>query len=124
MSRASRLSEIAKSNEPAFNGTYWWLADPASNTQPAKVADPESHAEELVPVAATHASAQTNGQFAEPRLVNRPQAAQLPVSMATAQLPAPVAESAQTSNGLGSRLGGLREKFLWLGRRSRSVPQE
>jgi hypothetical protein len=120
MSRASRLSEIAKSNEPAFNGTYWWLADAAANPQPAQAADPASPAEELVPVAAGHASAVMNSQHSEPRPASKPQAAPLPAATAAALEPA--AEPAHTS-GLGSRLGGLREKFLWLGRRSRSVPQ-
>ena len=33
MSRARRLSEIAKSNEPAFSGNQWWLADPSAKSE-------------------------------------------------------------------------------------------
>jgi hypothetical protein len=37
MSRARRLSEIAKANQPVFsstNGTQWWLADPSPKNDP------------------------------------------------------------------------------------------
>ena len=57
MSRARRLSEIAKANQPVFsstNGTQWWLADPSSKTEPdpappSKIPDPE-------PAAVAHAA--------------------------------------------------------------------
>jgi hypothetical protein len=47
MSRARRLSEIAKANQPVFdstNGTQWWLADPTPKSDPQPIppsADPE-----------------------------------------------------------------------------------
>lgn len=126
MSRARRLSEIAKSNEPAFNGTYWWLADPSTNPQPGQPSASAAPAEELVPVAVSNAS--VNGKHAEPKPASSLQASPSHANGAAASASTPTAHpTADTSNSSGhltSRLAGLKEKFLWLGRKSRSVPQE
>lgn len=52
MSRASRLAEIAKANQPAFSsesGNHWWLADASPKPEPESAAP----AEVPVPVAAS-----------------------------------------------------------------------
>lgn len=56
MSRARRLSEIAKANQPVFsstNGTQWWLADPSSKPEPEPAPPPGTP--EPQPAAVAHA---------------------------------------------------------------------
>ena len=61
MSRARRLAEIAKANEPVFSGSHWWLADTSSKQEtpspdPAPTAAVEADEHSTVPVlAAAHA---------------------------------------------------------------------
>jgi hypothetical protein len=103
MSRASRLAEIAKANEPAFTGAHWWLADPSAKPDPVQQAAPSvpsgTPAAELVSVAVHNVEAQ--------------------VSIAEA---APVrAVEVENPPILASKMTGFRERFLWLGRRSRGV---
>jgi hypothetical protein len=127
MSRARRLSEIAKSNEPAFTGNYWWLADPSAKTEPtapeAPVAPVEPPEKELVPAGPAHVTASVNGHRPEPQTPSPSPVAPLPVAAAPAPEPAS-AEPAQPATQLASRLGTLKDKLQWLGRKSRSASQD
>jgi hypothetical protein len=125
MSRASRLAEIAKANEPVFSGSHWWLADPSAKAaeppapaSPAEVVEPEENA--AVPLfAASHAS---NGKKAVVA-ISEQKIAQAGVeadSVPMVEEPERII-SEHTTEDLPSRLSGLREKFLWLGRRNRQV---
>jgi hypothetical protein len=125
MSRASRLAEIAKANEPVFSGSHWWLADPSAKpaepqapASPAEASEPEEKA--AVPLFAS--SLASNGKSAvvamsEQRIA---QASVEADSVPMVEEPERII-SERSSEDLPSRLSGLREKFLWLGRRNRQV---
>jgi len=119
MSRARRLAEIAKSNQPAFNGTYWWLADPSG----AHLPQPEPH-EELVPAAAGHAAASAIANPSESACADAHAAPVPPVSAAATVAAPPRSQDNPSASGLPSKLSNLKEKFQWLGRRSRSAGPE
>jgi hypothetical protein len=121
MSRARRLSEIAKANEPVFDstGNQWWLADPSAKKEQPTVSQPESPAvpePEPVAVAASAVALQSGNSH---------------ISSSNGAAPAPVAAQAMrvqaraeeipdpTTPDLPSRLSGFKERFLWLGRKNR-----
>jgi len=148
MSRARRLAEIAKANEPVFSGPHWWLADPSAKPEPAPPAALPEPVPAPEPVRAAAAAPAAGTQLtiievhAPEALENAPQVASVsPVAAplasgalasASAAVPAPLqpANGSKPETGpepernpaeLAKRLGGLREKFLWLGRKSRGV---
>jgi hypothetical protein len=152
MSRARRLSEIAKANQPVFsstNGTQWWLADPSSKSDPQPALPMEEP--EPQPVAARHAAvALQDSKTESPAVQSSTEAVVLfePPELKTAsihfpppelQTPSnhfPQAEPQGPSNGaiptesepaprdLATRLGSLRDRFLSLGRRNRGAEAE
>lgn len=116
MSRARRLAEIAKANEPAFTGAHWWLADPSAKPDPvqqAPASEPSGKPAELVGVA-VHA--------AETAPVRSAEVASFSIQASHSD-PEPVSATEPVQNPpiLASKMTGLREKFLWLGRRNRGA---
>jgi hypothetical protein len=126
MSRARRLAEIAKANQPAFSGTQWWLADPSTGPDPAQ---PEARAGSAASPQPERVAVAANAAVAQLSLVAAPAASsQEPASSAVHAAAPLIASEAATEDepernhsDLATRLIGLKEKFLWLGRKSRSV---
>lgn len=129
MSRAQkRLAEIAKANEPAFSGPQWWLADPSVKSDPppsAPVQQPASAPSHAAPAPEPVRVAESPLTIIEapaPKTVDS-----APVAVAEAVTLAASAPQAQPEAGAGelvTRMSGLKERFLWLGRRSRTLRQE
>ena len=133
MSRARRLAEIAKANQPAFNsdnGTQWWLADPSAKkdpSQPDPMAPPEAEAKPAAeePARVTvRTTAGQNGRVTDPRMT-QPQPARNTVRVSTnhqEQLREAPAEQNPRTTGpqLASRFAGLKERFRALGRKGKS----
>jgi|ERR1700722_1884742 hypothetical protein len=129
MSRSRRLAEIAKANETGFSGTQWWLEDTAeknSPVQPAATPEPvsvaQSHQADAVRSAeAQHQSAHVSSvqvALAEPaRAVEAPAAS---VRLFASAESAPT-DASHDATQLVSKMNGLKERFLWLGRRSRTA---
>jgi len=138
MSRARRLAEIAKANEPAFSGTQWWLADPSAKSDPdSPPAPPEPpKAAEPVPAGVAVPAAETQAQLAvsekqltivEAAVPHAVEPSSVPF-MATSPLnlsgQGTSTEPGHSSGDLVTRLSGLKEKFLGLGRKSRAAQSE
>jgi hypothetical protein len=133
MSRARRLSEIAKSNAPIFSGAQWWLADAAekpASGEPAQPSKEEPSAEAPATMAAQITSPEPAMEQAEvlveavaARAPEAPAYAASAVAMEVSSEVAVAREREPESTDFASRMSSLREKFLWLGRRSRSVHQ-
>ena len=123
MSRARRLAEIQKANQPAFSGTQWWLAEPAPKASAAEAGSPSAEATTSVldsqePVlAAVGAASHQAVAVAE----------QIPAAALRTVVPAaPVQEpeavrDTERATDLPSRVSSLKERFLWLGRKHRSI---
>jgi hypothetical protein len=129
MSRASRLAEIAKANQPAFSGTHWWLADPAAgdDSEPASAASVPAAAAVSDRLAVTVAGAVAKLSAISAPSVSSQRTPSRPVLSGQLQNVSQAVvkdESEQNQGHLGSRLSGLKEKFLWLGRKSRAVHQD
>lgn len=103
MSRARRLAEIAKANQPAFtseSGDHWWLADPSVKPEPAPL---PPHIEEPAPVAAVSAVA-LNGTAPAPQTgvhIDSLYAAEAEAVAAYEFIASPA-----TENGIGSSRSG------------------
>jgi len=121
MSRARRLSEIAKANQPVFDssGNQWWLADPsAKKEQPAPQSNSSAAPEqEPVAVAASAFALQDGSPQASGTSGAAPAPHRLPVVSAE-----PLAEEVPNPEprDLPSRLSGFKGRFLSRGRRNRS----
>jgi hypothetical protein len=122
MSRARRLSEIAKANEPVFDatGNQWWLADPsAQKDQPTPPQLDSSGFPEPEPVAvASSAIALPIASLHGSSAMSAPAVPLASPVGARTQATIEV-DPDQTPRDLPSRLSGLKEKFLWLGRKNR-----
>ncbi len=131
MSRSRRLSEIAKANQPVFgsaNGTQWWLADPSSKGDPEPA--PPSNDLEPQPAAIGQTAVAMQDSNAEipvappsapaPILLQQPEP-QTPSNGSVAAQPVGAVASEPASPDLPSRLSSLKDRFLSLGRKSRTV---
>jgi hypothetical protein len=121
MSRARRLSEIAKANQPVFDstGNQWWLADASAKKEQQTVPQPDSpEVPEPEPVAvAASAVASQNGN---PHISSAHGAVPAPVAAQPVRIQAAAEETPDPiSPDLPSRLSGFKERFLWLGRKNR-----
>lgn len=129
MSRSRRLAEIAKANETGFSGTQWWLEDTAEKNGPAQPAA----APEPVSESQSHQASAVRGSQAQPNsvsLASAPVAVAEPVPVVAAPVhrfesfaaaeSAP-ADASHEATQLVSKMNGLKERFLWLGRRSRTA---
>jgi hypothetical protein len=126
MSRASRLAEIAKANQPAFSGAHWWLADPSvhhdpgpakASLDPAAAATPDRVAVEVTDAVAQLSAVGASASGSQNASL-RPVATTHLLSTSEAALKQ---EPEQSESHLATRLGGLKGKFLWLGRKSRAA---
>jgi hypothetical protein len=125
MSRARRLAEIAKANEPAFSGSHWWLADPSARSENESASNSSNGARNgHVPVAVADGDARV--AVATETAVLTSEAADSAAHTVEAQAPSKPAETEPepTRPALATRLSSLKEKFLWLGRKSRSTSAE
>ncbi len=135
MSRARRLSEIAKANQPVFsstNGSHWWLADPSpkgdpESAPPSKDPEPQPAPVGQIAVAlqdsksenpAVPLPAQATILLQQPEPVPHQAEPQAPSNGAVSAQPEPA------SRDLASRLSSLKDRFLWLGRRNRTAEPE
>jgi hypothetical protein len=122
MSRARRLSEIAKANQPVFestNGSHWWLADPSAKSDPQPSAPVVPHEQEPVAVSpmgiAVH-SATTNGsgakflETASHSVIEPVSCVRLEEALQETVVPPPP--------DLPSRLRGLKQRLLLRRRRA------
>jgi hypothetical protein len=122
MSRARRLSEIAKANEPVFDstGNQWWLADPSAKKEQQTSSQPDSPAvpePEPVAVAASAVAMQIGNPHISSANGAVPPA---PAAVQTVCVQAKAEENLDPiSRDLPSRLSGFKERFLWLGRKHR-----
>ena len=125
MSRARRLSEIAKANQPVFDssGDQWWLADPSAKkeqqTAPQSLSSgtPEPEPEPVAVASLAIASQNGNPHISSS---NGPAPAPTPVASHAVHVQATVEESLDPApRDLPSRLSGLRGRFLSLRRKSR-----
>ena len=143
--RERKIAEIAKANEPVFSGDPWWLADGTPKKEPPKPEAPPLIVPEPQPVAVVSHFAEGQVAVAEtPEVVFHPSVLPASVQMVAAQ-PAEPQIAAQISQHelvphsdaasqpdqqtlapaeVVARVSGLREKFLWLGRKKRFMPHE
>jgi hypothetical protein len=123
MSRARRLSEIAKANEPVFDstGNQWWLADASAKKEQQTIPQPDSPAvPEPEPVAVAASASGVALQNGNPHISSANGAAPAPVAAQAMRVQARAEEIPDpTTPDLPSRLSGFKERFLWLGRKNR-----
>lgn len=123
MSRARRLSEIAKANQPVFDatGNQWWLADASAKKEEPATPQPDSSGipePEPEPVAVASSAVALQNAILHSSSANG--VATLPLLSPVARAQATVEEAPDgTPRDLPSRLSGLKERFLWLGRKNR-----
>jgi hypothetical protein len=123
MSRARRLSEIAKANQPVFDstGNQWWLADPSAKKEQQAIPQPDSPAApEPEPEPIAVAASVVASQNGNPQIFSANAAAPTSFAPQAVRVQAKAEESSDpTSRDLPSRLSGFKERFLWLGRKHR-----
>ena len=152
MSRARKLSEIAKANQTVFsstNGTQWWLADPSAKNDP-EPAPPSEHPEPQpavarqaivavqepeaespivqssapVPVLSQVPEVETPTDFFAPPETEAPSDYFAPPELQEPSNGASPAESEPVARDFASRLSSLKDRFLWLGRKNRTAEME
>lgn len=125
MSRARRISEIAKANQPVFDssGNQWWLADPSAKKEEQRAPQSDcSGTPEPEPEPVAVASLAVALQNCNPHISSSNGTAPASASVAShaVHVQATVEESPDSApRDLPSRLSGLKGRFLSLRRKNR-----